>query len=231
MGQLFTYNIVTTGPAGVALAIGSTVLPSWLTLTDNGNGTGTLTGTPGLINAGANTVTLTVSEGSYTCSPPVTQTFIINVYESDLAVGLQGINSCGLADNGAANAIVTGGTAPFKYAWSSSGNGASNVSDSTGVSITGIAPGTYTVTVTDAYGVTGVASAIITSTAPNITASSDTSICIGASVQLGASGGDLYSWSPGSSLNDSTISESYSHANGNHNLYRYRLCTHRQPGI
>ena len=41
-GQTFTYNITTSGPAGATLVIGSTVLPSWLSLTDNGNGTGTL---------------------------------------------------------------------------------------------------------------------------------------------------------------------------------------------
>ena len=164
-----------------------------------------LSGTPSSANIGPNTVTLTVSEGSYTCSGPVIQTFIINVIAGNLVVNMQGVNTCGNSDNGAASVFVTGGTGPYKYAWSSSGTGATNVSDSTGVSISGLAVGTYSVTVTDLYGLTASATVTIAPTTPNITVSNDTTICIGASVQLLASGGDLYSWSPASSLNDSAI--------------------------
>ncbi|MFM1874574.1 MAG: hypothetical protein RL266_311, partial [Bacteroidota bacterium] len=49
--------------------------------------------------------------------------------------------SCFEAGDGAATAIVTGGTAPFTYAWSNGG---------TGSSISNLAAGQYTVTVTDA---------------------------------------------------------------------------------
>ncbi|MBK9318741.1 MAG: gliding motility-associated C-terminal domain-containing protein [Bacteroidetes bacterium] len=48
--------------------------------------------------------------------------------------------SCGLA-NGALSAVVTGGTPPYLYLWSTGG---------TGNGITGVIAGTYTVTVTDA---------------------------------------------------------------------------------
>ncbi|MBK8847548.1 MAG: T9SS type A sorting domain-containing protein [Bacteroidetes bacterium] len=52
--------------------------------------------------------------------------------------------TCGLA-NGTASVSVTGGTAPYTYLWS---NG------STDASISGLAAGSYTVTVTDAHGCT-----------------------------------------------------------------------------
>lgn len=205
VGQNFTYNITATDPNGFALVIGSTNLPSWLTLVDNGNGTATLSGTPFAANVGANTVTLTLSDGHVYCSGPVIQTFIINVYQSNLAVSIQGVNSCGQDANGAATAIVSGGTAPFTYAWASTGAGATDVSTQTGTSLTGLAPGTYSVTVTDFYGVTGSATIVISATNPNIQVTADTSICIGASVQLLATGGDLYSWSPATGLNDANI--------------------------
>ncbi len=65
----------------------------------------------------------------------------------------------------------------------------------------------YTVTVTDANGCTGTDSILVTlNQLPVITlAQGDTSICEGDQVQLGASGGISYSWSPPVTLNNPNI--------------------------
>lgn len=60
---------------------------------------------------------------------------------------------CGL-DNGRINSAVSGGLPPYTYAWS---NG------TTGEDLTDLAPGTYTLTVTDGQGETGEATATIDS--------------------------------------------------------------------
>ncbi len=54
---------------------------------------------------------------------------------------------CGIAPDGVATAIPTGGTAPYSYLWNN---------DSTTAVITGLVEGTYTVTVTDFNGCTAV---------------------------------------------------------------------------
>lgn len=55
--------------------------------------------------------------------------------------------SCAGSTDGLASVTATGGTGPYTYTWTSSAN------DSTS-SVSGLAPGTYTVTVTDAGGLT-----------------------------------------------------------------------------
>lgn len=63
---------------------------------------------------------------------------------------------------------------------------------------------TYTVIVFDSCGV-DTAQIIVTVFQENISIMEDTSICAGQSIQLSASGGGTYSWSPGITLNDSTL--------------------------
>jgi gliding motility-associated-like protein len=76
-GIEYTYNISTTDPDNSDnLTISAIVLPTWLGLTDNGNGTASLVGIPSNIDFGSNPVTLRVSDlsGSF-----VDQVFVINV--------------------------------------------------------------------------------------------------------------------------------------------------------
>ena len=61
IGETYNYNIVSTDtdiPFGDALQLHLTNAPSWLTLTDNGDGTGTLSGTPSLADVGSSTITI-----------------------------------------------------------------------------------------------------------------------------------------------------------------------------
>ncbi len=72
----YSYAITATDvDAGDTLAITASTLPSWLTLTDNGDGTASLTGTPTNAEVGSHAVTLEVSDGITTD----TQSFTVTV--------------------------------------------------------------------------------------------------------------------------------------------------------
>jgi len=61
----YTYAITTTDPDlphGDALTITAPTLPAWLTLTDHGDGTATLSGTPGSADVGDHPVVLRVTD-------------------------------------------------------------------------------------------------------------------------------------------------------------------------
>lgn len=112
-----------------------------------------------------------------------------------LSVSANGTDiSCFGADDGTAIAQVSGGTAPYSYAWS---NGASTAN------ISGLEPGTYTVIVMDANYCTGQAS--VTLLEPRLLAAATGSIdasCLAADGSLSAvaQGGTApysYLWSPG----------------------------------
>lgn len=75
VGQTYIYNITTEDIDGDATAITDSVLPFWLSLTDNGDGTGLLTGDPGVLQEGSHHVVLTVSDWSLSTN----QDFHINV--------------------------------------------------------------------------------------------------------------------------------------------------------
>jgi hypothetical protein len=76
-GTAYSYSVTTSDPdAGDTRTITATTIPSWLTLTDNGNGTATLAGTPQAANVGSHTVVLRVADAA---GANVTQTFAINV--------------------------------------------------------------------------------------------------------------------------------------------------------
>ncbi len=79
----------------------------------------------------------------------------------DLAVSTTDATACGSAD-GTASATPSGGTAPYTYAWSTG---------SINSSISGLAPGSYSVTVTDADGCAAVGTANIGGS-PDITLTS-----------------------------------------------------------
>ena len=105
--------------------------------------------------------------------------------------------ACGVGNTGTATAVVTGGTAPFAYDWSNGTNGATAAN---------LAPGMYSVTVTDAAGCTGTAQTTITAGSNlNVTATSTPQSCVGTddgSASAMVSGGQApytFAWSTGSS--------------------------------
>ncbi|MGO4549460.1 SprB repeat-containing protein, partial [Paenibacillus sp. 2TAB23] len=112
--------------------------------------------------------------------------------------------SCNGGSNGSAGIVVTGGTAPYTYAWSPSGG--------TNATATGLAAGSYTVLVTDANGCT--ISRTVTITQPATAVSGTTVVtniaCNGASngsINLTPSGGTApytFNWGGGITTEDRT---------------------------
>ncbi|MEL7039049.1 MAG: DUF4347 domain-containing protein, partial [Cyanobacteria bacterium J06592_8] len=104
--DLYTYNITATDPDGDVISINSTVLPDWLSFTDNGDGTAILTGTPTPEQVGIpQAVQLQVSDGELT----EIQDFNIAVDKTNNApiILSEGTNlAFNLAENAANNAIV-----------------------------------------------------------------------------------------------------------------------------
>ncbi|MDB5236117.1 MAG: hypothetical protein JWR44_3110 [Hymenobacter sp.] len=152
VGQPFVYNISTTDPDlpyGDRLDVVASALPTWLQFVDNGNGTATLSGTPGTAQIGAHRVTLEAEDiyhhgNSY---GRVMQSFMISVVAPpapvctlQLAATPTAVN-CNGQRNGSIALTVSGATTPATFAWTGP-----NGYTSTAQSPTGLAAGTYTVT-------------------------------------------------------------------------------------
>ena len=73
---VYTYNVTATDEDGDMLAITAPTIPAWLALTDNGDGTATLTGTPTSADLGDHNVVLEVTDN---IAAPVQQMFTITV--------------------------------------------------------------------------------------------------------------------------------------------------------
>ncbi len=166
------------------------------------------TGSVSLSAAGANapytygaTPTQNLSPGTYTytatsvdgcVSAPVSVT--ITQPQAALALTTTQVNVlCSGNNTGSINLTVTGGTAPYTYAWSN---------NTTLEDPTGLASGSYTVTVTDANGCT--ATTTVTITQPSTLTSSYTQVNVGCfgnstgSIDLTVSGGVapyVFAWS------------------------------------
>jgi hypothetical protein len=160
----------------------------------NGATTEDLTG----LAAGSYTVTVTDANGCTASLGPITltQTAAFALSETHLNV------SCFGGSNGSIDLTVTGGAGSYTYSWS---NGASTQD------LTGLAAGSYTVTVTDANNCSALLGPIAI-TQPAVLAASEvhTTTCLTSpdgSITLTVSGGTTpygFSWSNGASTQDLT---------------------------
>ncbi|HHJ40449.1 MAG: hypothetical protein AXA67_08385 [Methylothermaceae bacteria B42] len=118
-GSPYVYNIVTSDPdAGSTLTITTSNLPHWLNLTDHGDGTATLSGTPANSDAGDHSIILEVSDGALTA----TQTFTLSVSNTNTPpTGVPTINGTPSEDQtltADTSSIADGdGLGPFNYQW------------------------------------------------------------------------------------------------------------------
>ncbi|MDX2002379.1 MAG: PKD domain-containing protein [Chitinophagales bacterium] len=148
--------------------------------------------------AGTYTVSVTDANG---CS--LTRTATISSTSGTIAVGATATNATCAQSNGTATATVTGATGTATYLWSN---------NQTTATISGLAAGTYTVTVTDANGCSATASTTVSSpSTPVVTVTNQTNVnCFGTntgSISVAVTGGSspyTYLWSNGG--NSSTVS-------------------------
>ncbi len=78
-GTEYAYEVAASDPEGDAVTITAPSLPAWLTLTDNGDGTATLSGTPAAGDVGEHDIVLEVADEAGSAAE---QTFTITVEEA-----------------------------------------------------------------------------------------------------------------------------------------------------
>lgn len=214
VSNIYGCQTADTVQVNVAPSISATATSTNITCNGAGNGTVSLTvsgGTPpfnylwsngattqNLSGLGPNTYNVSITDalgctaitGIAVTQPPV------------LAHTMSGVNvDCNGAANGSATVNVSGGTAPYSYAWSNGGLTST---------ITNLGPGTYTVTVSDANGCSFSDSRIITQPLPltiNLNAQQNVS-CGGGNngqIDINVTGGTTaynYAWSNGATSQD-----------------------------
>jgi hypothetical protein len=105
--NVYTYKVTAADVDAGAVLSFSAILPAWLTLTDHGNGTATLAGTPDFPDVGVHDIVLVVSDGGLNveqlftvtvidpnipptfASTPLTSAFEDNVYTYEVVAGDQ----------------------------------------------------------------------------------------------------------------------------------------------
>ena len=220
-----TYSVTVTDASGcsesvsVTIATGVPVLSISGTTTDadcNGSSTGaidvTISGgqapytvnwnsgvtSEDLSNIAAGTYSVTVSDAS---GQSVSQSFTISE-PSALSLSITSTNETIAGSNdGSASVSVTGGTAGYDYLWSNS---------ETTTSITNLAPGTYSVTVTDANGCSESVSVIVGTGVPvlsisGIATDADCNGVLTGAIDVTISGGQApftITWSNGATTED-----------------------------
>jgi len=144
----------------------------------------------GNLAAGAYAVTVTDANGCEHTAEVTVEAFP----EAIAQITVQ--NACYGADNGRVTVAITNAALPVSYLWD--GSPITNIAE-----IENIAPGTHELTLTDSNGCSqshivtvGQDALPVTVTAPA------TAVCPGQSVQLSASGGNTYTWSPPTGLDN-----------------------------
>ncbi len=146
---------------------------------------------------GINTLTVTDAHGC-------TVTASVNVVNPPALKDSNSVtNGCHNSSNGTATSIPSGGTGPYSWSWSTG---------STSNLVTGLAPGTYTVTVTDIHGCTVTATATITNPPQlSVTTTITPVTCNGSNNgtaianPTGGTGAYTYKWSSGAGSSTSMM--------------------------
>ncbi|MDT8411880.1 MAG: PKD domain-containing protein [Vicingaceae bacterium] len=163
--------------------------------------TPTLPSTPTVSNLTAGTYVATVTDQN-NCSASISVT-ISEPTILTAAIGTSTDPTCSTSSDGTATAVVTGGTVPYNYSWTPSGQ--------TGSVATNLSAGNYSVLVTDANGCTSTTIVTINQPTPIVTiAGQNDTICVGqqATVTATASGGSgnySFGWQPVGLTNSGSI--------------------------
>ncbi len=202
-GQAFSLDVASafSDPDNQPLTYMATGLPDGLTLTGS-----LITGTPTVL--GMATVTITATDpGTLTASTSFRLTVNPAQISSLMATATPGT----ICPNGTANlsVAVTGGTAPYSYAWTGPGtiaNAATATVTVSGLTTTGV--NTFSVLVTDAYSQTATTTVTVSvNEVPTATVTpASAAVCAGQSVLLTATEGSSYLWSTGATSQAITAS-------------------------
>jgi hypothetical protein len=181
-GSAGSFTVTTSGNPTAALSETGT-LPSGVSFADNGNGTGTLSGTPASGTLGSYSITITASNG---ISPNATQSFTLTVDEAPtitsannttFTAGSAGTYTVTTSANPTA-ALSKTGALPNGVTFTNNGNGTATLSG-TPAAGTG---GSYTITITANNGISPNATQSFTLTvdqAPAITSTASTTFSNG----------------------------------------------------
>ncbi len=101
-------GVTATDPDGTTPALAALGLPGWATFTDNGDGTGTITGTPGYTDAAITTVTVTANDGALTGFA----TFDLTVTNTNQPPAIDPITDVTVAEATALTPVVVTATDP-----------------------------------------------------------------------------------------------------------------------
>ncbi|MDM8002928.1 MAG: PKD domain-containing protein, partial [Bacteroidota bacterium] len=204
-------NGATTG-AGSFTAAGGTAPFTFTEVVNTAGATLTPAGNSvAFTGAGAGTVTVRVTD-AHNCTAESTVT-VTQPPALSLTATTANV-SCYGGSNGSIITSVTGGTAPYIYAWTASAGGSGITAGAPNQG--GLTAGTYDLTVTDAHGCQIIGTWTLsqpTALAVTVTAN-DNLIGTCSSAQLQATvtggvmpaGGYIYSWSPAAGLSSTTIS-------------------------
>jgi PKD repeat protein len=163
-------------------------------------------------DAGGGTITVQVTD-AHMCTAQAT--IVITEPPALSLTGTVTNISCYGGNNGTIITSVTGGTAPYIYAWTASGGGSGITAGAPNQG--GLTAGTYDVTVTDAHGciisgswtLTQPAVIVVTVTTDDNLIGTCSSAQLNAAVTGGVepAGGYLYSWSPAAGLSATNIAD------------------------
>lgn len=144
---------------------------------------------------GTYALTFTDANGCISSCPPIT----VTVHTNPVVTADSREVSCNGGNDGMVNCTVQQGTQPYSYNWTPGAYATSTVN--------GVGAGTYTITVTDQYGCTGTATAIVVEPTPlvsmvflerNVTCSGGTDGAASVTAS-GGNGGYTHQWSNGQS--------------------------------
>ena len=197
VGSLYSYDVAGDDPDvayGDELELHATGLPSWATFVDNGDGTGTLSGTPAPGDEGDYDVVIHLEDIYHHQNVPEIphQEFTIHVHGLPAAEAGADDEIC----EGESASIGATAVAGSTYSWSSLPAGYSS-SDA----MNSVSPGsttTYSVTETSEHGCVNSNDVTVTvNPLPAADAGPDASVCSGKSATIGAGpvSGSTYSWS------------------------------------
>jgi hypothetical protein len=185
--QNYQYNITSVDPDipyGDVLELhSSAALPAWLTLTDNGDGTGSLSGTPGIADAGTYNISLQVEDLYHHTNPGgiPTQTFTIEVIPCLIEIsGTTTDLTCPGSNNGIIDITLTGNYGTPTFSWTGPNGYTAATED-----ISDLADGSYTVVVSSDLGCTKTETFVV-GTTPDETF--PTAITQNITIQLDATG-------------------------------------------